>query len=92
MEPESMLVRLMQVKAPKVGDVLLSLVILFHICPKQMKQFPCQVLCAIVLLLQWSTHIPEICPRFQFLDLFAGGAQASTTWFLSTIDWVLTMS
>ena len=91
MESESILVRLMQVKAPKVGDVLLSFVF-FHSLTQQLKQFPCQVLCAIVLLLHWSTHIPEIRPRFEFLDLFAGGAQASTTWFLSIIHGVLIIS
>lgn len=46
---------------------------------------------ATILLLQWSTHLPEIRGRFQFLDLFAGHAQVFTTWFLSHQDlgWLL---
>lgn len=37
----------------------------------------------IILMLQWSTNIPEIKPRFQFMDLFAGCAQAYDTWLLA---------
>ena len=36
-----------------------------------------QVLIAIVLLLMWSRNLPEIRPRFDFMDLFAGEAKAS---------------
>ena len=44
-----------------------------------------QVFIAIILMLKWSTNLPEIKPRFEFLDLFAGCAQGYTTWLLACL-------
>ena len=41
-----------------------------------------QVFIAVVLLLMWCQHLPEIKPRYEFLDLFAGCAQGYTSWIL----------
>ena len=43
-----------------------------------------QLFIGIILMLMWCESLPEIQPRFQFLDLFAGCAQASTTWTLGS--------
>lgn len=42
-----------------------------------------QVLIAVVLMLMWSPNFPK--SRFDFLDLFAGAANASEFWCLASI-------
>jgi len=39
-----------------------------------------KVLVAVCLMVMWSTNVPPIRPRFQFLDLFAGVANATKIW------------
>ena len=41
---------------------------------------PEQIFVGIILLIVWSENFPRRKPRYQFLDLFAGKAQASKTW------------
>ena len=43
---------------------------------------PLQVLIAVTLMVMWSTNVPPIQRRFQFLDLFAGVANATKVWLL----------
>ena len=43
---------------------------------------PEQILLAIILALSWSSNVPGIEGRYQFLDLFCGEAQATRTWSL----------
>ena len=46
---------------------------------------PEQILLAIILALSWSSNVPAIDERYQFLDLFCGEAQATRTWSLIQI-------
>ena len=39
-----------------------------------------KVLIAVVLGILWSTNLPPVEPRYHFMDLFCGEAQATKTW------------
>ena len=71
----SLLVRLIHVGAPKVLRCQMSRV-------QQVHYTSLQVLIAIVLMLMWSPNFPK--SRFDFLDLFAGAANASEFWCLAS--------
>lgn len=44
------------------------------------------MLVAVVLGVLWSRNLPPVTPKFHFLDLFAGEAQATKTWHLGIIS------
>lgn len=46
---------------------------------------------ACTLMVLWSKNLPAVFPRFQFLDLFAGVANATKIWWLDLpfLEWVL---
>ena len=80
---DSLVVNLLHIGAPKVSQ--LKWPKQNHITKKHIYIYipTTQVLVAVALMTSWCTNLPPICPRFDFLDLFAGCAQASKTWHLS---------
>ena len=44
---------------------------------------------AVVLGVLWSTNLPPVTPKFHFLDLFAGEAQATKTWHLGIMSGIV---
>ena len=44
-----------------------------------------QVLIAIIVMIQFSTNLPSIEPRYQFVDLFAGACNSTKVWFLDCL-------
>ena len=64
---ESIVLNLAQLGAPKVGV-------------QTGPSLPAQILIGSCLLLLWSKNLPSTCPRFHFLDLFAGVANATKVW------------
>ena len=72
---------LLKWERPRHGLVLLFV----HICSYNtipLLKSPLEVLVAVVLGVLWSENLPPISPKFHFLDLFAGQANASKVWSL----------
>ena len=74
---ESIVVNLIQAGAPKAG-VMHG----FHARLSQTNACM-QIFIGILLLIIWSENLPAPTPRYSFFDLFAGKAQASSTWCIT---------
>ena len=72
---ESIVVNLIQVGAPKAGDQLSAVK-----CSREPLHLLLQIFIGIILLIKWSGNLPTPKPLYNFLDLFAGKAQASISW------------